>query len=125
MPTLRMMPKVLTLTGAARKRVRDLMAANPDSLGLRIGVKKGGCAGMEYTVALADQKGPHDEVIEDDGALVLIDPGAIMYLLGTEMDFKTDKLASQFVFNNPNQTGACGCGESVSLTPVGKAPARD
>ena len=125
MPTLRMMPKVLTLTGAARERVRDLMEANPGVLGLRIGVKKGGCAGMEYTITLADQKGAHDEVIEDDGAIVLIDPGAIMYLLGTEMDFKTDKLASQFVFHNPNQTGACGCGESVTLTPVGKAPAHE
>jgi iron-sulfur cluster assembly protein len=125
MPTLRMMPKVMTLTGAARKRVCELMAANPGVLGLRIGVKKGGCAGMEYTIALADEKGPHDEVIEDDGAIVLIEPGAIMYLLGTEMDFKTDKLASQFVFHNPNQTGACGCGESVTLTPVGKAPAHE
>src|SRR5262245_40702579 len=125
MPTLHMMPKVLTLTSAASTRVRDLMSANPGVLGLRIGVKKGGCAGMEYTISLADQKGPHDEVIEEDGALVLIDPAAIMYLLGTEMDFKTDKLASQFVFNNPNQTGSCGCGESVSLTPAGKAPAHE
>jgi iron-sulfur cluster assembly protein len=125
MPTLRMMPKVMTLTGAAATRVRDLMAANPGVLGLRIGVKKGGCAGMEYTIALAEQKGPHDEVIEDDGAIVLIDPGAIMYLLGTEMDFKTDKLSSQFVFHNPNQTGACGCGESVTLTPADKAPAHE
>jgi iron-sulfur cluster assembly protein len=118
MPTLRMMPKVLTLTSAAATRVRELLSANPGALGLRIGIKKGGCAGMEYTVALAETKGPHDEVIEDDGALVLIEPGAILYLLGTEMDFKTDKLSSQFVFNNPNQKGACGCGESVDLVPA-------
>lgn len=118
MPTLRMMPKVVTLTDAAAARVRVLMDANPGALGLRIGVKKGGCAGMEYTMTVVNEKGPHDEVIEQDGALVLIEPAAIMYLLGTEMDYKTDKLASQFVFNNPNQTGSCGCGVSVNLTPA-------
>ena len=110
MPTLRMMPKVITMTDAARARVLALMESNPDALGLRIGVKKGGCAGMEYTMEVANEKGAHDEVVEDSGAVVLIEPSAIMYLLGTEMDFKTDKLASQFVFNNPNQTSACGCG---------------
>lgn len=123
MPTLRMMPKVMTMTNAAAARVRDLMAANPDALGLRIGIKKGGCAGMEYTMTMAEEKGPHDEVIEDQGALLLIEPAAIMYLLGTEMDYKTDKLASQFVFNNPNQTGACGCGESVNLVPAASGDA--
>ncbi|KAB2937315.1 MAG: iron-sulfur cluster assembly accessory protein [Hyphomicrobium sp.] len=121
MPTLRMMPKVVTLTDAAVRRVNALMAANPGALGLRIGVKKGGCAGMEYTMAVAEQKGPHDEVVEQEGAVLLIEPSAIMYLLGTEMDFKTDKLASQFVFNNPNQRGACGCGESVNLVPAESA----
>ncbi len=121
MPTLRMMPKVVTLTDAAVRRVSALMAANPGALGLRIGVKKGGCAGMEYTMAVAEQKGPHDEVVEQEGAVLLIEPSAIMYLLGTEMDFKTDKLASQFVFNNPNQRGACGCGESVNLVPAESA----
>jgi iron-sulfur cluster assembly protein len=126
MPTLRMMPKVVTLTDAAVERVHALMQANPGALGLRIGVKKGGCAGMEYTMSVADTKGTHDEVVEQDGAVLLIEPSAILYLLGTEMDYKTDKLASQFVFNNPNQKGACGCGESVKLVPAAQpeAPAQ-
>jgi iron-sulfur cluster assembly protein len=126
MPTLHMLPKVVTLTDAAAARVRSVLAAKPGALGLRIGVKKGGCAGMEYTMAVADKKGPHDEVVEQDGAVLLIEPSAIMYLLGTEMDYKTDKLASQFVFNNPNQQGSCGCGESVNLVPVSvtEAPAQ-
>jgi iron-sulfur cluster assembly protein len=118
MPSLRMMPKVMTLTDAAAARVAALMAAKPDVKGLKIGVKKGGCAGMEYTMTWATEVGKFDEVIEANGAVVLIDPSAVMYLLGTEMDFKTDKLASQFVFNNPNQKSACGCGESVNLEPV-------
>ncbi len=121
MPTLRMMPKVMTMTDAAVRRVNALMASNPNALGLKIGIKKGGCAGMEYTMAVAEQKGAHDEVIEQDGAVLLVEPSAIMYLLGTEMDYKTDKLASQFVFNNPNQRGACGCGESVNLVPSAEA----
>lgn len=118
MPTLRMMPKIVTMTNAAAARVRELVGTKPNGLGLRIGIKTGGCAGMEYTMTVADEKGPHDEVVEDQGAVLLIEPTAIMYLLGTEMDYKTDKLASQFVFNNPNQTGACGCGESVNLVPA-------
>jgi iron-sulfur cluster assembly protein len=113
-----MMPKVMTVTNAAAGRINALMEANPKALGLRIGVKKGGCAGMEYTMSVAETKGPHDEVIEQDGAVVLIEPSAIMYLLGTEMDYTTDKLSSQFVFNNPNQRGSCGCGESVNLVPA-------
>lgn len=121
MPTLHMMPKVMTLTAAAAARVRDLVNANPRALGLRIGIKKGGCAGMEYTMTVAETKEPNDEVVEDQGAVLLIEPAAIMYLLGTEMDYKTDKLASQFVFNNPNQQGACGCGESVNLVPSADA----
>ena len=121
MPTLRMMPTVVTMTNAAAARVRAIMADKPGAIGLRVGVKKGGCAGMEYTMAVADTKAPHDEVVEHEGAVLLIEPTAIMYLLGTEMDYKTDKLASQFVFNNPNQTGACGCGESVNLTPAADA----
>jgi len=112
-----MMPKAVTLTAAAAGRVRALVQAHPGALGLRIGIKKGGCAGMEYTMTVAEKKEPHDEVVEDQGAVLLIEPAAIMYLLGTEMDFKTDKLASQFVFNNPNQQGSCGCGESVNLVP--------
>lgn len=117
MPTLHTMPKAVTLTTAAAGRVRALMQAHPEALGLRIGIKKGGCAGMEYTMTVAEKKEPHDEVVEDQGAVILIEAAAIMYLLGTEMDFKTDKLASQFVFNNPNQQGSCGCGESVNLVP--------
>jgi len=123
MPTLRMMPTVVTMTNAAAARVRAILADKPGAIGLRVGVKKGGCAGMEYTMAVTDTKAPHDEVVEHEGAVLLIEPTAIMYLLGTEMDYKTDKLASQFVFNNPNQTGACGCGESVNLTPAAEAKA--
>jgi iron-sulfur cluster assembly protein len=125
MPTLRMMPSVVTMTGDAVRRVNALVAANPGALGLRIGVKKGGCAGMEYTMTVASEKRPHDEVVEQDGAVLLIEPSAIMYLLGTEMDYKTDKLASQFVFNNPNQRGSCGCGESVNLVPADRHAATD
>jgi iron-sulfur cluster assembly protein len=123
MPTLHMMPKVVTLTDAAARRVAAIMGANPGALGLRIGVKKGGCAGMEYTMTVAQTKEPHDEVVEHEGAVLLIEPTAIMYLLGTEMDYQSDKLASQFVFNNPNQQGACGCGESVNLVPAAEAKA--
>ena len=121
-----MMPKVLTLTDTAAARVKTLMAGKPGVRGLKIGVKKGGCAGMEYTMSWATEIGKFDDVVEDQGAVVIIDPKAVLYLLGTEMDFKTDKLSSQFVFNNPNQKGACGCGESVDLqpaTPDGLAPA--
>jgi iron-sulfur cluster assembly protein len=119
MPSLRIAPKVMTLTDAAAQRVKALMASKGAGVkGLKIGVKKGGCAGMEYTMAWADAIDPRDEVIEQDGAVVLIEPSALMYLLGTEMDYKTDKLASQFVFNNPNQQSACGCGESVNLQPA-------
>jgi len=118
MPTLRVTPKVLRLTDAAASRVKALMSNRPSVKGLKIGVKKGGCAGMEYTMSWAEEIGKFDEVIEENGAVVIVDPGAILYLIGTEMDYKTDKLSSQFVFNNPNQKGACGCGESVDLQPV-------
>lgn len=114
----RVRPQVLTLTPAATARLKSLQASKGAGvLGLRIGIKKGGCAGMEYTLDWADSIGKFDEVVEADGARVIIDPKAVLYLLGTEMDFKTDKLASQFVFNNPNQKSACGCGESVNLVP--------
>ena len=118
MPTLRMTPKVLTLTDAAASRIRGLMASKPGVKGLKIGIKKGGCAGMEYTMTWSDEIGKFDEVVEDQGAVVIIDAGAVLYLLGTEMDYKTDKLSAQFVFNNPNQKSACGCGESVELQPA-------
>lgn len=111
----------MTLTDAAADRVRQIVSQRPGVVGLRIGVKKGGCAGMEYALTWAEERGKFDEVVEEKGVKILIDPAAILYLLGTEMDYKVDKLASQFVFNNPNQTGACGCGESVNLTPADKA----
>lgn len=110
---------VMTLTPRAAERVRAIMASKgAEVVGLKIGVKKGGCAGMEYTMTWADSVGRFDEVVEQDGARVIVDPQAVMYLLGTEMDYKTEKLSAQFVFNNPNQTGACGCGESVNLVPA-------
>ena len=119
MSTTRPRPKVMTLTDAATARVKAIMAAKGGSVaGLRIGVKKGGCAGMEYTIDWAEQEQPLDEVVERDGARVFIDPKAVLYLLGTEMDYKVDKLSSQFVFRNPNQKSACGCGESVNLVPA-------
>jgi len=86
--------------------------------GVRVGVKNGGCAGMEYTMEYADSINPADEVVEDRGVTILVDPKAVLFLFGTEMDYRTDKLSAQFVFNNPNQTSACGCGESVQLTPA-------
>jgi iron-sulfur cluster assembly protein len=111
--------KVISLTDAAANRVRDLMASSPKPIvGLRVGVKNGGCAGMSYTMEYAESISPLDEIVEDKGVKVLIDPKAILFLLGTEMDFQTTKLSSQFVFNNPNQTSACGCGESVAITPA-------
>ena len=112
-------PKVMTLTQAAAERIRQIMArAEKPVAGLRIGVKNGGCAGMEYTMDWASEAGPLDERIEDQGVTVLIDPKAVLFLLGTQMDYKADKLKAGFVFNNPNQTSACGCGESVQLTPA-------
>ena len=109
----------MRLTEAAAERIRALQAASgKDVEGVRIGVKNGGCAGMEYTMSYAETRGPHDEVIEDKGVRLLIDPTAVLFLLGTEMDYRTDRLRSGFVFNNPNQTSACGCGESVSLKPA-------
>lgn len=112
-------PKVVTLTDAAAARVKEIMArAEQPYAGLRVGVKNGGCAGMSYTVEYADEVRKSDEVVEDKGVKVLVDPKAVLFLLGTEMDFKVDRMAATFVFNNPNQTGACGCGESVSITPA-------
>jgi iron-sulfur cluster assembly protein len=109
----------MRLTEAAADRIRAIMAkADKPIAGLRVGVKNGGCAGMSYTMEFAEAKQPTDEVVEDKGVRILVDPKAVLFLLGTEMDYKTDKLASQFVFNNPNQTSACGCGESVLLTPA-------
>jgi iron-sulfur cluster assembly protein len=109
----------MRLTEAAAERLRALTAASGKEIaGVRIGVKNGGCAGMEYTMTYAETRGPHDEVIEDKGVKLLIDPTAVMFLLGTEMDYQSDRMRSGFVFNNPNQTSACGCGESVTLKPA-------
>jgi iron-sulfur cluster assembly protein len=112
-------PKVVTLTDAAAERVKAIMSRSEAPVaGLRVGVKKGGCAGMEYTMEYAAEPGPMDEVVEEKGVRILIDPSAILFLLGTEMDYRNDKLSSGFVFNNPNQTSACGCGESVEIHPA-------
>ena len=119
MATARPRPQVMRLTDAAALRIKDVMArAEKPVAGVRVGVKNGGCAGMEYTMEYAEVVKPTDEVVEDKGVKILVDPKAVLFLLGTEMDYKTDKLSAQFVFNNPNQTGACGCGESVQLTPA-------
>ncbi len=119
MASLRPQLKVVTLTDAAAARVREIMSgADKPIVGLRVGVKNGGCAGMSYTMEMADAVAPHDEVVEDKGVRVLIDPKAILFLLGTQMDFQTSKLSSGFVFHNPNQTSACGCGESVAIEPA-------
>jgi len=111
--------KVVTLTDKAADRIKAIVAnADKPVEGLRVGVKNGGCAGMAYVMEMAETPQPGDEVVEDKGAKVFVDPKAVLFLLGTEMDFKVDKLSAQFVFNNPNQTSACGCGESVALTPA-------
>ena len=120
--TIHPRPQVMRLTEAAAERIRALSAASGKEVeGVRIGVKNGGCAGMEYTMEYVGEQGPHDEVVEDKGIRLLIDPSAVMFLLGTEMDYEVDRMKSGFVFNNPNQTSACGCGESVMLTPADPA----
>jgi iron-sulfur cluster assembly protein len=112
-------PKVIRLTEAAAARIHDIMEKSDGRyIGVRVGVKNGGCAGMSYTMDYAETQGPLDEVIEDRGVRILIDPKAVMFLVGTEMDFKRDKLATRFIFTNPNQTEACGCGESVVIMPA-------
>ncbi len=112
-------PKPVRLSEAAATRLREIMEnAEGRYAGVRVGVSNGGCAGMSYTMDYAEAAGPLDEVLEDQGVRIFIDPKAILFLLGTEMDFVRDKLAARFVFNNPNQTASCGCGESVSITPA-------
>ena len=112
-------PKAVTLTDAAAARVREIMAnAEKDYVALRVGVKNGGCAGQEYTFAYAEQIEPLDEVVEDKGVTILIEPKAVLFLIGSEIDYETTKLASKFVFRNPNETDACGCGESVTIIPA-------
>ena len=111
---------IMTMTDAAAGRVRDIVAdkAGQNAKGVRVSIKKGGCAGMEYTVDLVTEPDPKDDHIEHDGANLWVDPAAMLYLLGTQMDFEITKLRTGFVFNNPNQSSACGCGESVELQPA-------
>jgi iron-sulfur cluster assembly protein len=112
-------PKPIRLTDAAAARIGEIMAdAEGKYLGVRVGVTNGGCAGMSYTMAYAQSAQPFEEVMEEKGVKIFIDPKAILFLIGTEMDFVQEKLGARFVFNNPNQTAACGCGESVSITPA-------
>jgi iron-sulfur cluster assembly protein len=119
MAVARPRPQVVRLTDAAAERIKAVMAkADRPIAAVRVGVKNGGCAGMSYTMEYAATIDPMDEVVDDKGVRILIDPKAVLFLLGTEMDYKIDKLAAQFVFNNPNQTSACGCGESVQLEPA-------
>jgi iron-sulfur cluster assembly protein len=117
-------PKVVTLTEAAAERVREIMdRAEKPYAGLRVGVKNGGCAGQEYVLEYAEEAGPLDEVVEDKGVTILVEPKAVLFLIGTEIDYVTTKLSAKFVFRNPNETDACGCGESVTIEPAKAADA--
>ena len=117
-------PAVVSLTEAAAEQVKAIMArprhdgSNKPYVGLRVGVKQGGCAGQEYVLSYAEEIGPIDEVVTDKGVTILIEPKAVLYLIGTVIDYETTQLASRFVFNNPNETDACGCGESVTIKPA-------
>tara|TARA_B100000945_G_scaffold255879_1_gene213196 strand:- start:498 stop:833 length:336 start_codon:yes stop_codon:yes gene_type:complete len=111
-----MTKQIITLSDSAAERIKDIMSkAEKDSLGVRVGVKSGGCAGMSYVMEYTKNPNPNDELIEEKGVKVFIDSAAVMYLFGTEMDFKKEKFSSQFVFNNPNETERCGCGESFKI----------
>ena len=115
-------PKVVTLTDAAAERVREIMdRAEKPYAGLRVGVKNGGCAGQEYVLEYADSADPMDEVVEDKGVTILIEPKAILFLIGSQIDYETSRLSAKFVFHNPNETDACGCGESVTIVPADAA----
>jgi len=112
-------PKVVTLTDRAAGRVKEIMArAEKPYVGLRVGVKNGGCAGQEYVLEYAEAAAPLDEVVEDKGVTILVDPKAVLFLIGTEVDYEVNRLAAKFTFRNPNQTDACGCGESVTIEPA-------
>ena len=113
---------IITLTDAARERVREIMAnTDKDVKGVRVGVKNAGCAGMAYTLDYVEDVDPRDDVVEDDGFSIFVDPKAVLFLLGTQMDYEVTTLRSGFLFNNPNQTSACGCGESVEIKPADPA----
>lgn len=117
-------PKVVSLSDRAAERVREIMAkADNAHIGLRVGVKNGGCAGQEYVLAYADKAEPLDEVVEDKGVTILVEPKAVLFLIGTEIDYETSRLSSKFTFRNPNETDACGCGESVTIVPFTPEPA--
>jgi iron-sulfur cluster assembly protein len=117
--TRRPRPKVVSLTDAAAARVREIMAkAEKPYAGLRVGVKNGGCAGQEYVLEYAETADPLDEVVEDKGVKILIEPKAVLFLIGSEIDYETNRLSAKFVFHNPNETDACGCGESVTIQPA-------
>jgi iron-sulfur cluster assembly protein len=112
-------PKVVTLTEAAAERVREIMGkAEKTYAGLRVGVKNGGCAGQEYVLEYAETAGPLDEVVKDKGVTILVEPKAVLFLIGTVVDYDVTRLAAKFVFRNPNETDACGCGESVTIEPA-------
>jgi iron-sulfur cluster assembly protein len=112
-------PKVVTLTEAAAERVREIMGkAEKPYAGLRVGVKNGGCAGQEYVLEYAEAANPLDEVVEDKGVTILVEPKAVLFLIGTVVDYDVTRLAAKFVFRNPNETDACGCGESVTIEPA-------
>ncbi len=121
-------PQLMSLTEAAAERVREIMDNSDKSIaGVRVGVKNAGCAGMAYTMDYAEQADPMDDVVEDKGVKLFVDPKAVLFLLGTEMDYEVTQLKSGFVFKNPNETSACGCGESVTIAPANLAdfaPAR-
>ncbi len=119
MTTQQERPKVITLTDVAAARIKEIMARGDNNyIAVRLGVDNGGCAGMAYTMNYAEEQNPLDEVVIDKGVQILIDPKAILFLIGTEMDYQVEQLKSGFIFKNPNQTDACGCGESVTIKPA-------
>ena len=121
-PKPRPRPQVMKLTDAAAQRIQELTGrADSEIVGLRVGIKNGGCAGQSYTVEYAHEVRPTDEVVEDKGVKILIEPASVLFLLGSQIDYETSKLSARFVFKNPNETDACGCGESVTIIPAKEA----
>ena len=112
-----MTKQIITISDKAAERIKEIMSsAEESSIGVRVGVKSGGCAGMSYIMEYTKEINPNDEIVEDKGVKILIDSAAVIYLLGTEMDYKQEEFSSQFVFNNPNETERCGCGESFKVS---------
>jgi iron-sulfur cluster assembly protein len=114
--------EVIKVTDAAKNRLGEILDSKPEAIGIRIGVKNAGCAGMEYTVDLVTEPSTGDDKVVTDQGIIFVDPKAVLFLLGTELGFEVTKLKTGFVFNNPNQTSACGCGESVELKPAEMTP---